>query len=74
MTTVIDQTLRKDPVPPRGVFIQMSGAPGSGKSTMAKLLGQSLGGLSSTTILSDSSLLKDNDLPFDEVAKKAYRL
>jgi hypothetical protein len=29
---------------------------------------------SSTTTLSNSSLLKDNDLPFDGAAKKAYRL
>ncbi len=56
------------------LFIQMSGAPGSGKSTMAKLLQQSIGGVVIDHDVIRSSLLQDNDLPFDEVAKQAYRL
>lgn len=74
MATIIDQTFGKGSVPSRGVFIQMSGAPGSGKSTMAKLLRQSIGGLVIDHDVIRSSLLEDSDLPFDEVAKKAYRL
>ncbi|KAL2015767.1 hypothetical protein VTK56DRAFT_4858 [Thermocarpiscus australiensis] len=73
MTTIMDQTFGEGSVPPRGVFIQMSGAPGSGKSTMAKLLRQSIGGVVIDHDIIRSSLLEDNDLPFDEVAKKAYR-
>jgi predicted kinase len=57
-----------------GVFIQMSGAPGSGKSTMAKLLRESIGGAVIDHDVIRSSLLEDNDLPFDEAAKTAYRL
>jgi predicted kinase len=74
MATIMDQTIRKGSMPPRGVFIQMSGAPGSGKSTMAKLLRQSIGGVVIDHDIIRSSLLEDNDLPFDEVAKKAYRI
>jgi predicted kinase len=62
-------------VPTSGpVFIQMSGAPGSGKSTMAKLLQQSTGGLVIDHDVIRSTLLEDNDLPFDQIAKIAYRL
>lgn len=63
------------------VLIQMSGAPGSGKSTMAKLLQQSIGGLIIDHDIIRSTLLEDDDndhnsmvLPFDQIAKIAYRL
>ncbi len=61
-------------VPPPKVFIQMSGAPGSGKSSTAKLLQQSFGGLVIDHDVIRSSLLEDNDMPFDQVAKQAYNL
>jgi hypothetical protein len=41
---------------------------------MAKLLRQSIGVVVIDHDVIRSSLLEDNDLPFDEVAKKAYRL
>lgn len=74
MSTVTDQTTRSGSVPPRGIFIQMSGAPGSGKSTMAKLLQQTIGGVVIDHDVIRSSLLEDDDLAFDQAAKKAYRL
>ena len=64
----------EEPKKPQRLFIQMSGAPGSGKSTMAKLLQQSIGGVVIDHDVIRSSLLQDNDLPFEEVAKKAYSL
>lgn len=59
---------------PRNLFIQMSGAPGSGKSTMAKLLHKSIGGLVINHDIIRSSLLEDNYGPFDQVATIAYNL
>jgi predicted kinase len=59
---------------PRNLFIQMSGAPGSGKSTMATLLQQSIGGLVIDHDLIKSSLLEDSEANFDQTTKRAYRL
>ncbi|KAI1409592.1 hypothetical protein F5Y13DRAFT_169607 [Hypoxylon sp. FL1857] len=58
---------------PRKLFIQMSGAPGSGKSTMARLLGRSIGGVVIDHDVFRSTLLESNT-PFDQAAKQAYRL
>lgn len=55
------------------LFIQMSGAPGSGKSTIARLLGQSIGGVVIDHDVLRSALLECN-LPFDQAAKNAYQL
>jgi predicted kinase len=55
------------------LFIQMSGAPGSGKSTIARLLGQSIGGVVIDHDVLRSSLL-GNSLQFSEAAKNAYEL
>ncbi|KAJ4204317.1 hypothetical protein NW767_004510 [Fusarium falciforme] len=52
----------------------MSGAPGSGKSTIARLLRQSIGGVVIDHDVLRSSLLGDSDVPFDQVAKRAYNL
>ncbi|KAM5346851.1 hypothetical protein ACJ41O_009856 [Fusarium nematophilum] len=52
----------------------MSGAPGSGKSMMARLLRQSIGGLVIDHDVFRSALLEYNDVAFDEVAKRAYNL
>lgn len=58
------------------LFIQMSGAPGAGKSSMARLLQQLIGGLVIDHDVIRSSLLRSTDgaLPFDHVAKTAYSL
>lgn len=58
---------------PHKLFIQMSGAPGSGKSTMARLLGRSIGGVVIDHDVLRSALL-ESDLPFDQAAKHAYQL
>jgi predicted kinase len=56
---------------PRRLFIQMSGAPGSGKSTMASLLAKSL-----DSVIIDHDLLKsfllDSEIPFTQSTKLAY--
>ena len=53
----------------------MSGTPGAGKSTMAMLLQRSIGGLVIDHDIIRSSLLEDySDVPFDQVAKSAYRI
>ncbi|KAK2022057.1 hypothetical protein LX32DRAFT_645849 [Colletotrichum zoysiae] len=52
----------------------MSGAPGSGKSTIARLLRQSIGGLVIDHDVIRSALLDYHDVSFDEVAKRAYHL
>jgi predicted kinase len=57
----------------RKFFIQMSGAPGSGKSTTARLLGQSIGGAVIDHDILRSSFL-ESKLPFDQAAKHAYQL
>ncbi|OLN96630.1 hypothetical protein CCHL11_00811 [Colletotrichum chlorophyti] len=59
---------------PHKLFIQMSGAPGSGKSTAAKHLQKSIGGLVIDHDIIRSSLLEDEDEPFDKVARRAYHL
>ncbi|KAK7986988.1 hypothetical protein PG988_001976 [Apiospora saccharicola] len=60
---------------PQKVLIQMSGAPGAGKSTMSMLLQRSIGGLIIDHDIIRSSLLEDySDVAFDQVAKSAYRL
>ena len=57
----------------RKLVIQMSGVPGSGKSTLGKLLGQAI-----DAIVIDHDLLRsfflDNNIPFDQSAKQAYGL
>ncbi|KAH7328090.1 ATP-binding protein [Stachybotrys elegans] len=57
---------------PGRLLIQMSGPPGSGKSTMARMLQRSLGGLVIDHDVIRSSLLQDLD--FDRAAKQAYAL
>jgi predicted kinase len=57
--------------PPRKLLIQMSGAPGSGKSTIANLLSQSIDGVVIDHDLLKSFFLK-NDISFSESAKLAY--
>ena len=58
---------------PRKLVIQMSGVPGSGKSTLGKLLGRSI-----DAVVIDHDLLRsfflDNNTPFDQSAKQAYNL
>ncbi|OBT69529.1 hypothetical protein VE03_01059 [Pseudogymnoascus sp. 23342-1-I1] len=55
------------------LFIQMSGAPGSGKSTIARLLGQSIGGVVIDHDVLRSTLL-ESDLQLGPAAKHAYQL
>lgn len=55
------------------LFIQMSGSPGSGKSTTAKLLGKSIGGVVIDHDILRSSFL-ESEVPFYQAAKHAYRL
>jgi predicted kinase len=55
------------------VFIQMSGAPGSGKSTMSRLLRNSLGGVVIDHDILRSPLLEFK-VPFDQAAKQAYQI
>ncbi|KIM43431.1 hypothetical protein M413DRAFT_443372 [Hebeloma cylindrosporum] len=52
----------------------MSGAPGSGKSTMAKLLGSLIDAVVLDHDILKSSLLEDNTISFNQAAKFAYRL
>ncbi|KAK3367198.1 P-loop containing nucleoside triphosphate hydrolase protein [Lasiosphaeria ovina] len=59
---------------PRKLFIQMSGAPGSGKSTTSKLVGNSIDGVVIDHDILKSSLLEDGILSFDQAAKAAYRI
>lgn len=58
--------------PPRGLFIQMSGAPGSGKSTTAKKLAELIDGVAIDHDVIKSSLLED--ISFEQATKAAYRL
>ena len=55
------------------LFIQMSGAPGSGKSTIARLLGQSIGAVVIDHDVLRSTLL-ESDLQFGPAARNAYQL
>lgn len=61
------------PTIPPNLLIQMSGAPGSGKSTMARLLGHS-----STGVVIDHDILRSRfleaNIPFSQAAKHAYKL
>lgn len=67
-------TFVKDSHETQKLLIQMSGAPGSGKSTIARLLRQSIGGVVLDHDVLRSALLEDSDVPFDQVAKRAYNL
>ncbi|KAM3509992.1 hypothetical protein MY11210_006097 [Beauveria gryllotalpidicola] len=58
---------------PRKLFIQMSGAPDSGKSTVARLLGRAITGMVIDHDVLRSAFLKAS-LPFDQAAKRAYDL
>jgi predicted kinase len=57
---------------PRKLLIQMSGAPGAGKSTVAKVLTQPIDG-----VIIDHDIIKsffvENDISFDQSGKLAYR-
>ncbi|KAI0150566.1 P-loop containing nucleoside triphosphate hydrolase protein [Xylariaceae sp. FL1272] len=70
-------SVHQQPLPPSlgKLVIQMSGAPGSGKSTVARLLRQHLG----NAVIIDhdvlrSALLEPGLLAFDQAAKQAYLL
>lgn len=71
-----DNILESGPhLPRRRVFIQMSGAPGSGKSTTAGLLGQALHAVVIDHDLIKSTLLDDGSgISFEQAARSAYRL
>ncbi|OBT81739.1 hypothetical protein VE02_09540 [Pseudogymnoascus sp. 03VT05] len=64
--------MSKDRTYPK-LFIQMSGAPGSGKSTIARLLGQSIGGVVIDHDVLRSTLL-ESDVHFGPAARHAYEL
>lgn len=59
--------------PPRQYIVQMSGAPGSGKSTIALRLARSIDGVVINHDLLKSFFL-DTNTPFDQAAKLAYNL
>src|ERR1700742_1515168 len=61
--------------PPRKLLIQMSGAPGSGKSTVANLLAQSIDGVIIDHDLIKSFFLENDivDIVFAQSGKLAYR-
>lgn len=52
----------------------MSGAPGSGKGTIGKLLGPLIDAVIIDHDILKSSLLEDNIISFEQAAKFAYRL
>jgi predicted kinase len=56
----MDPAFKRGSVLLHGMFIQMSGLPGSGESTIAKLLRQSIGGVVIDYDVIRSSLLEDN--------------
>ena len=58
---------------PHKLFIQMSGTPGSGKSTIAALLRQRIGGVVIDHDVLRSSLF-ESGIPFDQAAQHAYQL
>ena len=60
--------------PPRQYIIQMSGLPGSGKSTIALLLARSIDGVIINHDLLKSFFLDHTTSPFDQAAKLAYNL
>ncbi|KAI9803293.1 MAG: hypothetical protein M1825_002084 [Sarcosagium campestre] len=61
-------------MPQTKLLIQMSGAPGSGKSTVARLLRPSIGGIIIDHDVLRSGLLEAAIIPFDDAAKQAYLL
>lgn len=58
---------------PHKLVIQMSGAPGSGKSTVASLLGRAIGAVVLDHDRVRSTMINFN-IPFDQAAKLAYEL
>ncbi|KAF4450410.1 P-loop containing nucleoside triphosphate hydrolase [Fusarium austroafricanum] len=60
--------------PTSKLLIQMSGAPGSGKSTVAKLLRPSIGGIVIDHDVLRSAILESGSTSFDQAAKQAYLL
>lgn len=58
---------------PSKLFIQMSGAPGSGKSTTANLLAKRINAITIPHDVIKSALLEDSFVSFDTAAKMAYR-
>lgn len=56
------------------LLIQMSGAPGSGKSTVARLLRPSINGIIIDHDVLRSALLESGIVSFDQAAEQAYRL
>jgi predicted kinase len=56
------------------LLIQMSGAPGSGKSTIARLLRPSINGIIIDHDVLRSALLETGIVSFDQAAKQAYQL
>ncbi|KIL87809.1 hypothetical protein FAVG1_08688 [Fusarium avenaceum] len=60
--------------PTPGLLIQMSGAPGSGKSTVARLLRPNIDGIIIDHDVLRSSLLESGIVSFDQAAKQAYHL
>ncbi|KAI0888970.1 P-loop containing nucleoside triphosphate hydrolase protein [Annulohypoxylon maeteangense] len=62
------------PPPPTKHLIQMSGAPGSGKSTLSRRLRPSISGIIIDHDILRTNLLSSPHLPFDSAAKQAYLL
>ncbi|KAI6764234.1 hypothetical protein HG530_008023 [Fusarium avenaceum] len=60
--------------PTPGLLIQMSGAPGSGKSTVARLLRPNIDGIIIDHDVLRSSLPEPGIISFDQAAKQAYHL
>ena len=60
--------------PPRKLFIQMSGAPGSGKSTTANLLAPKIDAFVVPHDTIKSALLADDLVSFDVASKLTYRM
>jgi predicted kinase len=56
------------------VFIQMFGAPGSGKSMLAKLLREPCEAVVIDDDMIKSTLLADDKIWFDQAAKAAYNV
>ena len=71
--TMSDTSEQQTPHRPRKLLIQMSGAPGSGKSTTAKLLTQPIDAAVIDHDVIRSTVL-DHSIPFDVAARLAYGL
>ena len=69
MEETLEQSLHRLP----NLFVQMSGAPGSGKSTIANLLASSIGGVVFDHDQEKSSILEAG-VPFKDAAKETYDL